>query len=127
MPITTRITRLNRDVLNRVTRPFAARLPGFAVVVHTGRTSGRTFRTPVNIFPVEGGFVIALTYGVDTDWIKNVLAAGGGQIETRGRTFTCTSPRIYHDESRQHIRWFEKQMLRLLDVGDFMSLSARDG
>jgi deazaflavin-dependent oxidoreductase (nitroreductase family) len=124
MPIPMQVARWNRVGLNRVTRPFASRLPGFGVVVHTGRKSGRTYRTPVNVFRVAGGFVIALTYGVETDWIKNVLASGGCEIETRGRLVRCTSPRIYHDESRRDIGLPARPILRLINVADFMSVSA---
>jgi len=67
-------------------------------------------------------FVIALTYGEDTDWVRNVLAAGGCELRVRGRVVRADSPRIYHDETRQSIRLPERQILRLLGVADFMSL-----
>jgi hypothetical protein len=48
------------------------------------------------VFPAQDGYVFALTYGPDTDWVKNVLAAGGCELRTRGRAIrlTCitTSP-----------------------------------
>jgi hypothetical protein len=31
-------------------------------------------------------YVVALTYGPDVDWLKNLRASGGGEIETRGPT-----------------------------------------
>ena len=37
-------------------------MPGFGVVVHRGRRSGREFHTPVNVFPRHDGVRIALTY-----------------------------------------------------------------
>jgi hypothetical protein len=51
----------------------------------------------VNVFPTEDGYRFALTYGTDTDWVKNVLAAGGCQLETRGRVVRLVAPRLYHD------------------------------
>src|SRR5258708_9874623 len=39
---------------------FAARLPGFGIVTHVGRKSGRIYRTPVNVFREPDGFLIAL-------------------------------------------------------------------
>ena len=39
-------------------------LPGFGVVEHAGRRSGRRYRTPVNVFRPGASYVIALTYGV---------------------------------------------------------------
>ena len=67
-------------------------LPGFGVVHHVGRRSGRAYRTPVNLFPSDGGYLIALTYGEHTEWVRNVLAAGGCVVETRGHSVACTTP-----------------------------------
>ena len=85
MPIPRTVGRWNKVGLNRVTRRIAPWLPGFGVVVHRGRRSGRRYRTPVNVFPTQDGYRFALTYGPDTDWVRNVLAAGGCELETRGR------------------------------------------
>ncbi|HEY9525045.1 MAG TPA: nitroreductase family deazaflavin-dependent oxidoreductase, partial [Thermopolyspora sp.] len=85
MPLPQTMARLNRVGLNRVTRHLAPWVPGFGVVMHRGRRSGRPYQTPVNVFPKPGGYVIALTYGADSDWVKNVLAAGGCELRTRGR------------------------------------------
>ena len=60
-------------------------MPGFGVIVHHGRRSGLRYQTPVNVFSAGNGYVIALTYGPETDWVKNVLAAGGCELRTRGR------------------------------------------
>jgi len=86
MPLPGRLALFNRRVTNRVTGLFAARLPGFAIVMHTGRRSGRPYRAPMNIFRSHDGFVIALTNGRQRDWVRNVMAAGGCDVKTRGRT-----------------------------------------
>ena len=122
MPIPRAIRRLNKLGLNRITRRTAPWTPGLGVVVHRGRRSGRAYRTPVNVFRTPGGYLFALTYGADTDWVKNVMAAGGCELETRGRTVRLVAPRIYHDESRRGIRPVERRFLRLLNVADFLSL-----
>ena len=122
MPIPSRVARWNKVGLNRITRHVAPWMPGFGLVVHRGRRSGREYQTPVNVFPAEDGFVIALTYGADTDWVKNVRAAGGCELRTRGRVLRVGSPRVYHDETRHGIRPLERQMLRLLGVADFLSV-----
>ena len=77
MAIPRAVGRWNKAGLNRVTRHIAPWLPGFGVVVHRGRRSGRRYRTPVNVFATADGYRFALTYGPDTDWVRNVLAAGG--------------------------------------------------
>ena len=40
------LARFNRVVTNRVVGPFAARLPGFAIVTHVGRRSAASTPTP---------------------------------------------------------------------------------
>jgi len=122
MPIPSRVARWNKVGLNRITRHVAPWMPGFGLVVHRGRRSGREYQTPVNVFQADDGFVIALTYGVGTDWVKNVQAAGGCELRTRGRVLRVGSPRVYHDETRHGIRPLERQMLRLLGVADFLSV-----
>jgi len=123
MPIPRVVGRWNRVGLNRVTRHIAPWMPGFGVVVHRGRRSGSRYLTPVNVFAAEDGYVFALTYGPDTDWVKNVLAADGCELHTRGRTIQLVSPRLFHDQSRPGIRPVERQVLRVLGVADFLSLN----
>ena len=122
MPLPKTLARLNRVGLNRVTRLIAPWMPGLGVVVHRGRRSGHLYRTPVNVFPRPGGYVFALTYGADADWVRNVQAAGGCELETRGRRVHLVSPRLIHDQSRSEIRIPERYVLRLLGVADFLSL-----
>ena len=77
----------------------------------------------MNVFRAGDGYVIALTYGPETGWVKNVLAAGGCELRTRGQTIPLGAPRLFHDQSRPAIRPVERQVLRILDVADFMSLA----
>ena len=122
MVLSQRIARFNRVVTNRISKPVADRLPGFGVIVHKGRKSGKEYRTPVNVFRSEDGFVVALTYGPDADWVKNVVAEGGASVVTRGRTHRVHAPELVHDESRKLMPPFVKQILGLLDVKDFLLL-----
>lgn len=117
-----RIARFNRRVTNRVTRPLAPHLPGFGVVVHTGRRSGRRYETPVNVFRRSDGFVICLTYGTDSDWVQNVLAANGCELVSRGTRTRLVDPEITHDESRAAASRFARPILRLIGAADFMRL-----
>ena len=124
MPIPSAVGRWNKAGLNRLTRHVAPWMPGFGVVIHRGRRSGRRYETPVNVFPAADGYVFALTYGPDTDWVRNVLAAGDCELRTRGRTARLVSPRLYRDEDRRGIRPVERQVLRVLNVADFLSLKS---
>jgi deazaflavin-dependent oxidoreductase (nitroreductase family) len=92
------IARFNRYVTNPIQRMWAGWLPPFAIVEHVGRKSGKQFRTPVNAFytTVDGkpGVVIALTYGPNRDWLKNLKAAGGGRMRRNATTFGIADPRV---------------------------------
>jgi len=123
MPLPHALGRFNRWVTNPVTRTFAGRVPGFAIVVHQGRTSGRRYRTPVNAFArPDGGYTLALTYGPDTQWVRNVLAQGGCTLETTGRRVRLRNPRVVHDPSRRLVPAPVREILRLLRVEYFMEL-----
>jgi deazaflavin-dependent oxidoreductase (nitroreductase family) len=122
MPISKTVARFNRVGLNRVTRHIAPWAPGFALVLHRGRRSGRTYETPVNLFVTSTGVRIALTYGKDSEWVKNVLAAGGCTVRTRRRDVALSNPRVVHDPARNGIRPLERRILGALNVADFLDL-----
>ena len=117
------VAAFNLVVANRITSRFAARLPGFGILTHVGRKSGRVYRTPVNVFRAPDGFVIALTYGRDSEWVKNVMAAGGCQLETRGVQYQLSAPTIVHDPTRRRFPTFVRIVLWRIGANDFMQLS----
>jgi len=127
MPFPRALARMNRVGLNRLMRHTAPLTPGMGVVIHRGRRSGRRYQTPVSVFRAGDGYVFALTYGPDSDWVRNVMAAGGCELRTRRRTIALVSPRIVHDESRSGIRPLERAFLRILGVADFLTLQAAPG
>jgi deazaflavin-dependent oxidoreductase (nitroreductase family) len=64
------------------------------IVFHNGRKSGREYATPVRIDPIPNGFLVPLPYGTDTDWLKNILAAGEGRLRFRGQDIAVNEPEI---------------------------------
>ena len=92
MPLSKGLTRFNRSVTNRVTRPFAARLGGFAVIHHRGRRSGAIYKTPFNAWRHDDRIVIALIYGDRVDWLRNARAAEESVIVMRGRMVRVGRP-----------------------------------
>jgi deazaflavin-dependent oxidoreductase (nitroreductase family) len=84
-------------LLNPITRRVAGRLPGFALITHVGRRSGRPYTVPLNVFRRGDRWVVVLTYGSDVDWVKNVLAAGGCTMRTRGRDVQLVDPELVTD------------------------------
>jgi deazaflavin-dependent oxidoreductase (nitroreductase family) len=65
-----------------------------SVIRHVGRTSGRAYETPVQAVPTADGFVIALPYGPNTDWLKNVVTRGSATIVHEGLTAEVDRPEI---------------------------------
>jgi deazaflavin-dependent oxidoreductase (nitroreductase family) len=87
--------------LNVVTRPFAGWMPGFGILMHVGRSSGRTYRTPINVFRRGSDYVFFLTYGTEVDWVRNVLASGRASLRTRGRDVELVDPILIEDPERR--------------------------
>lgn len=114
---------VNRKVTNRLLGRFATWAPGFGVVVHRGRKSARTYRTPINVFKSPDGYVVALSFGRGAGWVRNVMAAGGCELETRGRHLTLGSPRLFHDENRRSVPLVLRPLGRFAGVADFLELS----
>lgn len=115
------MARFNRVVTNRVLGPLAGVAPGLGLIVHRGRRSGREYRTPVMVFRDGGTVVIALTYGPDSDWVRNTLAAGGCELLTSGRRVALTEPRILTAGARG-VPSAVRAVLRRLDAEIFLSL-----
>lgn len=113
----------HRVVTNRITVRFAGSLPGFAIVRHRGRKSGTLHETPVNVFREPDGFLIALTYGRKSGWVKNIVAAGGCQLETRGVRYQLSAPVVVHDPSRRSFPFIVRVILGLLGANDYLQLS----
>ena len=83
--------------INRTVVPIAGHVPVWAVVNHRGRKSGREYRTPVAVLHKDGVYRVALPYGKDVDWVRNIVAAGEFTIVQQGKTIALTDPQIVHD------------------------------
>jgi deazaflavin-dependent oxidoreductase (nitroreductase family) len=93
MKLSRRTARFNKRVTNRIQGLYAWLLPPWAVVLHRGRRSGRHYRTPLLAFRRERTVVVALLYGEESDWLRN-LRAGGGHMVRAGRTFAVSPPEV---------------------------------
>jgi len=99
-------------------------VPGFGVVTHTGRRSGATYRTPVNVFTRDGSLRFALTYGVG-DWVRNVLAGGPASLRTRAGSVPILEPALVHDVDHAGLPGAVRLVLRLTHTTQ--ELRATDG
>lgn len=93
------VRRFNRSFTNRLQRPFAGKPGAYASVIrHQGRSSGRSYETPIVPFAIDDAYLVSLPYGPDADWVKNVLARGSAVLVHDGRTYTVDRPEIVATE-----------------------------
>lgn len=117
------LAKFNILVTNRITGLFAGWLPGFGILTHVGRKSGKVYRTPINVFRASNGFIIALTYSSKSEWVKNVLAAGGCELNTHGRKYQLSAPKVVHDPTRRRFPIPVRLVLMLVGADEYVELS----
>jgi len=88
-----RIRVINKYVTNKLLIHIAGKNLGlFAILSHIGRKSGKIYKIPIIVVPVQNGFVIALSYGKKTDWYENVKAKGGCSLTWKKREYDLINP-----------------------------------
>ena len=124
MKLPSRLRYFNKRVLNRVTGQVARSSWGpFCIIHHVGRRSGKPYETTIIAIPTAGSFVIALTYGPDVDWFRNIRAAGGCKILWHRQLYTIE--KIEPMESRTALPYFpgfERMILRLVGIQHFVRM-----
>jgi deazaflavin-dependent oxidoreductase (nitroreductase family) len=96
------MARFNRVITNPIQGQWAGILPPWAVICHRGRRSGRAYRTPVLAFKRGRRLAIAVLYGEESDWVRNVLA-GGAQVVRAGRTYDLIAPEVLDADAAEGI------------------------
>jgi deazaflavin-dependent oxidoreductase (nitroreductase family) len=94
-----------------------------AILTHVGRRSGRTYKTPLGAFAHGDGFVLSLVYGSQTDWCRNVMAAGTCTLAWKGHTYVLERPEITSGPEVMHT-WpaWERIVLRTAGIHEFLWL-----
>ncbi len=125
MPIPDRVCFINKRFTNRLTAGLAGkRFSPIALVLHTGRKSGRLYRTPVLTEERADRFVFALTYGDHVDWYQNVMTAGGCDLLWRGKKFHLQYPQqIPPQEGLREFPSPQREVLKWLHIADFFVLT----
>jgi deazaflavin-dependent oxidoreductase (nitroreductase family) len=90
MPYPRWLARINKRLFN----PRAIHKGGYPVVRHVGRTSGKSYETPLDAFPTKSGYVLVARYGPESDWVRNILASGTATLRIGSEEHTLTSPRL---------------------------------
>jgi deazaflavin-dependent oxidoreductase (nitroreductase family) len=89
----------NKRVTNPIQELWAPFLPPYAVIHHVGRRTGEPRHTPVIAFRQGSHLFVNLLYGSDSQWVRNVLAAGSAEAVRRGRRIKLTEPLVVTPES----------------------------
>jgi deazaflavin-dependent oxidoreductase (nitroreductase family) len=101
---------------NRIALPLAGHrfFPLWAVLRHRGRRTGKEYAVPLAVIPTETTFIIALPWGRETDWVRNVRAVGRCTVRWKGADYECTDPTFVDSEvalaaargmTRRILRW----------------------
>lgn len=90
MPYPRWLAKINKRLFN----PREVRKGSRPVVIHLGRSSGAVYETPLDAHPTKGGFVLVVRYGPDSDWVRNILAAGTAVLRSDGGERRLESPRL---------------------------------
>lgn len=90
MPYPRWLAQINKRLFN----PRSIRKGEYPVVTHEGRTSGKTYQTPLDAYPTKTGYVLVSRYGPESDWVQNILAADHATLRIDGEEHSLGSPRV---------------------------------
>jgi deazaflavin-dependent oxidoreductase (nitroreductase family) len=115
----------NKRVINPAQRALAGHRYWYAAVIeHTGRKSGKRYRTPVVALRTDDGILAGMPYGSGVDWLRNVLAAGSATITDKGRTYSVARPEVIDaatTEPQLSARW--RRILHASDVDSYVKFA----
>ena len=84
-----------RSISNRIFMAISGKwFRAYSIVRHVGRRSGHEYQNPVSAYPLGDGFVIPVLYGADSQWVRNVMAAGRFTLRTKCRDHLLERPEI---------------------------------
>lgn len=77
----------------------------------------------MNVFRAPNGFIIALTYGSQSEWVKNVLAAGDCELRTPGKNYQLSAANVVRDPARRRFPIPVLLVLKVVGADEYMELS----
>jgi hypothetical protein len=97
------------------------RLRAYSIVKHVGRRPGREYVNPASAYPFGDGFVIPILYGLDSQWVRNVLDSGRLTVVTYGREHALERPEIIPKTKALPAfpRW-QRRLLKSRGIEDFL-------
>ena len=94
MPYPRWLAKINKRVIN----PRQIRKGDYPIVSHVGRTSGRSYETPLDAYPTRTGYVLVARYGPESDWVRNIMAADTATLRIDGEEHALDTPRLVSQE-----------------------------
>ena len=125
MPTKTRMWRFRPvawHLVNPVARLFAGWMPGFGILTYRGRTTGRIYDLPINLFLRGEHYIFVLTYGSESQWVKNVLAAGECRVRVRGRDVRLVEPEVMVNPPWELVPGLVRLIEHLAGVTEFLRM-----
>ena len=132
-PPPSRFVRVVMKPMTKLMNPLIRKLAGrrhfnkAAKIYHRGRRSGRQYVTPATARPSGDHFWVGLTFGPNSDWCKNVRAAGECTIRWHGIDYHAVRPVVVDrsvalSDSGEAFTRGEKSMMRAIGVKQFLRL-----
>jgi deazaflavin-dependent oxidoreductase (nitroreductase family) len=87
------LSRIHADYINKIVLRFVTHTT-LADLEHVGRRSGLVRHTPLRAFRTQDRVVIALNFGRESDWLKNIQTSGQCRMRLGDQMLELTSPRI---------------------------------
>ena len=116
--------------IRRIARPFGPLdmpiagtwwFPFYAILRHTGRTSGKAYSTPVVALRTHDGFIIPLPFGNATQWARNLFASAGGALRFAGTEYQVVEPQVVdHELARAYLPPLVRVLSARLGLREFV-------
>lgn len=117
--------RWNRFATNKLVRLWAGWAPAMGILEHRGRKSGKDYRTPLLVFPTAEGVAILVGYGPETQWRKNLVAAGSAIVERNRHRYVVTEPNtVSKKQARPEVPWPYKLLYFFVPFDEALLLKA---
>jgi deazaflavin-dependent oxidoreductase (nitroreductase family) len=107
------LARFNTRVTNPIQSRWAGRISPWIILVHTGRRTGRTYRTPMLAWKRGDLLMIGILYGEESNWVRNVLAADRAEVIRAGRRYRLRNPRVENPAGRSELSAIGRLYTRL--------------
>ena len=105
-------SRYTRGAVNRMTLRLAGHA-AFADLEHVGRKSGVVRHTPLRAFRTGDAVVVGLNFGRESDWFKNITAAGTCRMRLADQQLTLGAPKVVPAEQGiQRMPWLFRVALK---------------